>query len=121
MHSHQLYAANLVKRTTAAGIFDLAWTEEEPEAEGGTRRRRRTSAATEGPSLRDLHDTILLYADAETVQTWGQRLAEAAGLEPQGRPITWALALGPLLAEIPEPEEAETETERTNGHLAPVA
>lgn len=120
MNHHQQYAANLVNRTSAADIFALAWTEPEETEEGTGRRRRRTTEGTEAePTLRDLHDVVMLYGDTATAQRWGGLLAAAANLERRdGRPVTWALALAPLLAEVPE---AEPETERTNGHLAEVA
>jgi hypothetical protein len=124
MHSHQQYAANLVKRTTAADIFEQAWTEPEaePEADGtGRRRRRPGTEAQEAAGLRELHDVVMLYGGdpkGPTVQAWGAKLAGAADFDRGTRPITWALVLAPLLADIPEVDEIELE--RTNGHLATV-
>jgi len=129
MHSHRQYAANLVKRTTAQAIFDLAWDDPEPDQEETTPKRRRRSATDtqEAAGLRELHDTVMLYGGdpkGPVVQGWGAKLAEAAGIEASNRPVTWALALAPLLAEIPEVldvEASEPQGEVSgNGHLVSV-
>jgi hypothetical protein len=107
MNAHQLYAHGLVASITSADIAHFYDPKDpEPSTEVG-RRRRVTSGLTVG-ELEELHATVLMYADSDTLRAWSVILANATK-EPRGdRSATWALPLSKFMIDIPQEQEPES-------------
>jgi hypothetical protein len=105
MNAHQLYAHGLVASITAADIAHFYDPASETTTEPG--KRRQTPKTPETGELEELHATVLLYADDDTLRAWSVTLA-AATKEPRGdRAATWALPLSKFLLDIPQEEAPE--------------